>query len=170
MHPNVSPAVSVVIPAYRAAGYIAETVESVLAQTFRDYELIVVNDGCPETARLEAVLEPYRSRINYIVQSNQGPGGAKNTGIRAARAPLVATLDADDIWMPDYLQVQVAALQAGSAVDVMYPDAILFGDSPLAGRRFSEQCPSSGEVTFEALLTQKCNVFTSVLARKDALQ
>jgi hypothetical protein len=60
--------------------------DSVLAQTFKDYEIIVVNDGSPDSEELEKALEPYRDRIIYLRQENQGPGGARNTGIRAARA------------------------------------------------------------------------------------
>src|SRR5262249_53899875 len=91
-----APAVSVIIPAYRVTQYIVGALDSVLAQTFTDYETIVINDGCPETAALERVLEPYRDRIIYFKQENRGPAAARNTGIRAARAPLIALLDADD--------------------------------------------------------------------------
>src|SRR5919198_1434145 len=92
------PAVSVIIPAYRVTQYIAEALDSVLAQTFTDYETIVINDGCPETVALERVLEPYRERIIYLKQENRGPGAARNAGILAARSPLIALLDADDVW------------------------------------------------------------------------
>jgi glycosyltransferase involved in cell wall biosynthesis len=164
-----TPAVSVVIPAYRVTAYIAETLDSIRAQTFTDFEVILVNDGCPDTPALEQVLEPYLSSINYIKQSNGGPSAAKNAGIRAARAPLVATVDGDDIWRPDYLAVQLAKLRADPSIDVLYTDAIYFGKDGSDQGRFMDLCPSRGPVTFEALLLQTCNVFTSVTARKEAL-
>ena len=163
------PAVSVIMPAYNTAPYIGEALASVFAQTFSDYEVIVINDGSPDTEELERVLAPYRSRIVYIKQENGGLARARNVGIRAARAPLVALLDSDDLWEPDYLVVQVSVLQRDRLVDIVYTDAIYFGGCAEEGRRFMELCPSDGQVTFEALLTQQCNVMVSVTARRSAL-
>src|SRR2546422_4249577 len=103
-----SPLVSVIVPAYRAAPYIAETLDSILAQTFSGYEIIVVNDGSPDTEELERALAPYYDRINYIVQENRGQAGARNTGIRHSRGVFVAFLDQDDQWEPEFLSVQTA--------------------------------------------------------------
>jgi GT2 family glycosyltransferase len=165
------PLVSVVIPAYNAARYIGETLGSVLAQTFYAYEVIIVNDGSPDTADLEGALAPYRERIHYLKQENRGAAAARNTGLLAARGPYVAFLDADDSWMESYLAEQVAFIESGErAFDLVYTDALLMGDSPLAGKTFMEIAPSDGSVTFEKLVTDECNVITSgVLARRQAL-
>ena len=163
------PAVSVVIPTYTTARYIGTALASVFAQTVPDFEVIVINDGSPDTPELERVLAPYRSRIRYIVQQNAGVSAARNVGVRAARAPLIATLDSDDAWEPDYLEVQLAALAADPTLDVVYPNARIVGDHPHAGRLYMDVCPSRGPVTFEAIVTQQCNVFTSVLARRETL-
>lgn len=157
------------MPAYRVTQYIPAALDSVLVQTFTDYEIIVVNDGSPDTPELERALEPYRDSIVCIEQENRGLSGARNAGIRAARAPFIALLDADDIWESDYLAVQIAAMRHDSTIDVLYPDALYFGDTPDAGRRFMDVCPSTGEVTFESLVTQECNVMVSVVARRDAI-
>src|SRR5258708_10595177 len=85
--------VSVVIPAHNAANSIAEALTSVVNQTFSNYEIIVVNDGSPDTTLLERALELFRQRIRYIKQENQGPSGARNSGILAARGKYVAFLD-----------------------------------------------------------------------------
>jgi glycosyltransferase involved in cell wall biosynthesis len=162
------PAVSVVIPAYNTAPFIADTLGSVLAQTFTDHEIIVVNDGSPDTAELERVLAPFRDRIRYTVQVNGGLSAARNVGIRLARAGLVALLDSDDVWEPQYLERQIEVLGKGS-FDVVYANATTFGDPLRAGRLFMDMHPSSGEVTFEALVSQRCNVMVSVLARRDVL-
>ncbi len=168
--PAPSPAVSVVIPAYRAAAYIGEALDSVLAQTFTDYEIIVVNDGSPDTPALERALEPYRPRIVYVVQENGGPSAARNTGIRTARAPWIAFLDADDAWEADFLASQLSVLRQDPSIDLLYADTRFVGDSPLAGRTAMELCPSTGEVTFQKLVLCECTVFLhTTVVRRDAV-
>ena len=164
------PAVSVIIPCYSVTAFIAEALESLRAQTFRDFETIVVNDGCPDTENLERVLAPYRSEIVYIKQENRGLAGARNTGILRARAPLIALLDSDDIWEPNYLAVQAGYLEKHPEVDVVYPNAVYFGASGWAGRVFQDVFPSHGEVTAASLLTGQCNATVSVIARRRAVQ
>jgi glycosyltransferase involved in cell wall biosynthesis len=163
------PAVSVIVPAYRVTPYIAEALDAVLAQTFTDYEIVVVNDGCPDSAALEDALRPYQGRIVYLRKENGGLASARNAGIRVARAPLIALLDGDDSWTPDYLAVQTEYLRAHPQTDVVYCDGVIFGDTPLAGRRLMESSPSRGEVNFESLVTCRCSVHVSVLARKAAI-
>jgi glycosyltransferase involved in cell wall biosynthesis len=169
-HGEGSPLVSVIIPAYECASYIEGALRSVFAQSFTDYEVIVVNDGSPDTAELERVVRPHLGRIVYAAQANRGPGAARNTALRLARGSLVAFLDADDEWEPDYLAAQVGVLQADPTVDVVYPDAVLFGDPLDEGRRFMELAPSEGEVTFEALVRERCCVLLHATARREAIE
>jgi glycosyltransferase involved in cell wall biosynthesis len=164
-----TPAVSIIVPAYNTAHLIGETLESIAAQTYTDYEVIVVNDGSPDTPALERALEPHRERIVYLRQENRGVSAARNTAIRASRGEYIALIDSDDTWEPEYLEVQVAALEADPTLDVVYPDARIVGDHPKAGRTYMDVYPSRGEVTFEALVTLRCNVLCSVLARRAAL-
>jgi glycosyltransferase involved in cell wall biosynthesis len=167
---GAAPLVSVIIPSYRASQYIAAALDSVLAQTLTNHEIIVVNDGSPDTAELEKALEPYREFIVYLRQKNQGASVARNTGIGAARGKYVAPLDADDIWAPEHLAAQIAVLEAGPAVDMVYADARIFGDVPEAGKTVMELSPSTGEVTFESLVTRRCTVHLCVcVCRRDAL-
>ncbi len=164
-----APVVSVIIPAYQAARHIGETLDSVLRQTFTAYEIIVVNDGSPDTGELERALESYGDRIVYLKRENGGPAAARNTGIRAARGEYVAFLDSDDLYLPEHLQEQLAFMENGG-YDFVYADALLFGRSPLAGHTFMELVPSEGEVTFENLLAAQCTVITStVVARKQPI-
>lgn len=161
--------VSVVIPAYRVAPFIAEAVESVLAQTYHPFEVIVINDGCPDTAAMEAVLAPFQDRIRYLVQPNQGAGAARNTGIEAALGRLIAFLDSDDIWYPEFLSSQVELLRRGG-FDMVYSNALLFGDHMESGLEYMQTAPSHGEVTLESLLDMRCNAITSgTLIRRDVL-
>ena len=165
------PHVSVIIPAWNAAEFLPSAVDSVLAQSFDDFEVIVVNDGSPDTAALERVIA-YRSdaRVRYLVQENQGPGGARNTGVLAATGRYVAFLDADDWWTPSYLAAQLEQVRTNPELDLVYCDALLVGTSPLAGRTFMATTPSEGAVTLESLIALRCNVPTTcTLARRDAI-
>ena len=166
----VVPRVSVVIPCYNAAPFIAETLDSVFAQTCTDYEVVVVNDGSPDTEAFEQAIARYRSHIRYLNQRNTGPSGARNHGIREARGELVAFLDSDDQWLPEFLADQLRMFDADPALDLLYSDGTIFGDSPLAGRTLMSASPSRGAVTFESLVREECTVLTSTtMARRQAL-
>ena len=144
MSQSTPPRVSVIVPAYNTAPFIAETLDSVFAQSMTDFEVIVVNDGSPDTPALEQALLPYRDRIRYRVQANGGLSAARNTAIRASRSELIALLDSDDVWEPDYLRHQVQQLDDRS-LTVVYPDATLFGETRRAGSRFMDVHTSSGQ-------------------------
>lgn len=103
------PKVSVVISTYNQPGYLCEAIDSVLAQTYTDYEIIVVDDGSTEETR-EAV-KKYGDKIRYFYQGNQGATRAEDFGIRQARGEYIASLDHDDLWMPDLLEKQVELLE-----------------------------------------------------------
>jgi len=154
-----APKVSVIIPAYNVADYIAETLDSALAQTFRDNEIIVINDGSPDSEKLEKAIEPYREKIVYLKQPNKGAAAARNAGIEAARGEILAFLDGDDIWLPDYLEKQISFLRATGG-DMVYCDAFLFGDEKKY-KTYMSRSPSRGEVTPCSLLNGSCNVITS---------
>jgi glycosyltransferase involved in cell wall biosynthesis len=108
--PERRPTVSVVIPAYNAGWCVRKAVDSVLAQDWRDFEVIVVNDG--STDDTATVLAEYGHAIRVIDQPNGGMSNARNAGIRAARGVFIAFLDADDWWLQGKLRRQVAMLQA----------------------------------------------------------
>jgi glycosyltransferase involved in cell wall biosynthesis len=166
--PEVS--VSVIVPAYNAAPFIAQTIESVLGQAFRDFEVIVVNDGSPDTADLVRELQPYHSRIVYLTQPNTGPSGARNHGIREARGKYIAFLDSDDVWMPEYLAKQMEMLAADPSIDLLYSNGVIIGDVPYAGRDLMSMAPSHGEITFERVVSAECTVLTScVVVRRQAV-
>jgi len=103
------PAVSVVIPAYNRAHCVAAAVDSAFAQTFKDFEIIVVDDGSSDGTG--DVLETFGERIRLIRQDNHGVSSARNAGVRAARGKWIAFLDSDDRWYPDKLERQIAALE-----------------------------------------------------------
>jgi glycosyltransferase involved in cell wall biosynthesis len=156
-----SPLVSVIIPAFNAAGYVVAALESVFAQSFTDYEVILVNDGSPDTERLERAIQPYVSRITYLTQENRGPSAARNLGIRRARGEWLAFLDSDDAWLPHYLAEQLRFLRSDPVLDMVYCDATLQGAANALGKTFMQRCPSTGPVTFESLLVEQTQVITS---------
>jgi O-antigen biosynthesis protein len=102
------PQVSVVIPTYNDNWYIAKAIDSVLNQTYTDYEILVIDDGSTDSTC--QILEHYGDRINYIYQKHQGVSIARNLGIEKARGDLISFLDADDYFLPDHLEQQVSCL------------------------------------------------------------
>ena len=100
-------AVSVIIPTFNRAAKVVRAISSVLDQRFGDHEIIVVDDG--STDETERTVHPFKGRIRYVVHRvNQGVSAARNTGIAASTAPLIAFLDSDDYWLPEKLGVQTA--------------------------------------------------------------
>lgn len=113
------PLVSVIIPTYLHRNFIMQTLESVFAQTFTDFEVIVVNDGSPDDT--VSVLRPLiaEEKIRYIEQQNAGQAAARNRGLAEAKGEYIAFLDDDDLWLPDKLKWQVDALDADAQLGVI---------------------------------------------------
>jgi glycosyltransferase involved in cell wall biosynthesis len=161
--------VSIIIPSYNTADLIAACLDSVFAQTFQDFEAIVVNDGSPDTPELEKVLQPYLDRIVYIKQVNKRAAGARNTAIAKARGEFLAFLDSDDTWLPNHLESQMKQFEVDPALGLVYANAVLVGD-PTRHVEFMEKCPSAGEAGFEALVVERCQIpVSTVVARKAAI-
>lgn len=110
----MTPGISVIIPTYNSAAYIAEAIDSVLAQGYTSCELIVVDDG--STDETEAILAPYLNRITYVKQENSGSAAARNRGLQLAAHPFILFLDADDLMLPHKLHQQAAFLQLHPAL------------------------------------------------------
>lgn len=123
-----APRVSVVMPVYNVEAYVAESIDSVLAQTMADFELIVVDDG--GTDRSMAIVRGYDDpRIMVISQANRGLAGARNTGIAAARAPIIAFLDSDDRWLPEKLALHTIHLDCNPHVGVSFSPSRIIDDT-----------------------------------------
>jgi glycosyltransferase involved in cell wall biosynthesis len=117
----------VIIPSYNTAKYISHTIDSVLGQTYKDYEIIVVDDG--STDNTKEVLKPYMDQIKYMYQKNRGRAGARNTGIKAARGKYIAFLDSDDLWTSEKLEKQVNILAKNKNIDFLFGDKQRFSDN-----------------------------------------
>ncbi|MBA3924297.1 MAG: glycosyltransferase family 2 protein [Nostocaceae cyanobacterium] len=113
------PKVSVIIPAYNAMTYLSATLESVIRQTFSDFEVLIINDG--STDQIEQwVAELSEERVHLISQANQGVSAARNTGIAHAQGEYIAFIDADDLWEPTKLEKQVQSLEKNPTVGLVY--------------------------------------------------
>jgi len=119
-----APTVSVIITTYNQAAYIPATIVSVLDQTYRDFEIIIVDDGSTDSTSHDIV--PYRDRLTYIRQANRGVPAARNVGIRHANGRLLAFLDGDDLWEPTKLQKQVEAAEAHPNSGLIVADGVEF--------------------------------------------
>ncbi len=105
------PLVSVVVPTYNAEQFVTETIESILAQSYPNIEIICVDDG--STDGTYGVLESFGDRVRIIRQQNAGPSAARNAGIKAAAGRFIGLLDADDLWEPEHVAHAVSALIRG---------------------------------------------------------
>jgi glycosyltransferase involved in cell wall biosynthesis len=122
----VTLAYSVVIPAYNASGTIREAIDSVLRQTMRPQEIVVVDDG--STDETAAVVASMAERITVVRQDNAGPGAATTAGLRRVSTPFVATLDADDLWLPGKIARQAARFAEDPGLAAVFTLARLFAD------------------------------------------
>jgi glycosyltransferase involved in cell wall biosynthesis len=132
------PLVSVIVTAYNHERYIAAAIQSVIDQTYHDYELIVVDDGSTDGTS-DRVLA-FADDILLVRQENQGIAASRNTGIRHARGQLLAFLDGDDLWEPDKLAHHVAAAKSRPRSGLIVADGVQFsGDTILHGSLFPPQ-------------------------------
>ncbi|MBA5874284.1 MAG: glycosyltransferase [Nitrospira sp. CR1.2] len=132
------PRVSVVIPTFNCERFIRRTVDSALAQTYRDFEVIVVDDGSTDGTR--EIMEEFGLRVRYLVQSNQGASAARNRAIESATGEFIAYLDADDLWAPDKLARQVEYLDAHPACGMIHTEvAVVDEQDSVLHARFNQE-------------------------------
>lgn len=142
------PRVSAIIPTYNYAQFVCEAVESALAQTWPNMEVIVVDDGSTDDTRER--LQRYTGRIKYLYQNNRGLSAARNTGIREASGEYVAFLDSDDIWLPDKIEAQMQlVLTNGFEAVVCHP-----------------RLPTGRALTFDECFTVSPGFGSTALVRK----
>jgi len=145
---NPGDLVSVIIPAYNAAAFIGEALDSALAQTYRTLEVIVIDDGSTDdTATIVQQFAARDSRVRLLQQVNLGVAAARNFGIEQSRGSLLAPLDADDIWHPDKIAKQVMAMHAGGpSVALVYAWSSLIDEGGNVLRRSENAAVHEGDV------------------------
>jgi glycosyltransferase involved in cell wall biosynthesis len=171
------PPFSVVIPSYNATATIDSAIDSVLAQTREDFELIVVDDGSTdETPELVERHCAADARVKLIRQENQGTAGARNTGVGASRGQFISFLDNDDLWMPNYLSAMSMALEEDPGAGFAYTDAwLLHDETKRLWRRGSLEHyppipPRCSAEEFLSRLIHMNFVMSSVTVRRSALE
>jgi glycosyltransferase involved in cell wall biosynthesis len=164
------PFVSVIIPTYNRRELVQGAVDSVLDQTYGDYEIIVVDDGSQDGTG-EIIAACYGDRVRYVYQENAGESAARNRGIALARGTLVALLDSDDIWLRDKLARQVPLLERSPQAGVVFCQALLVDaldrslDVPPAGH---DLVPD--DLKLESLLFRNTITASTALIRRSALR
>ncbi|MFX0134040.1 MAG: glycosyltransferase family 2 protein [Candidatus Hodarchaeota archaeon] len=154
--------VSVIIPTYNHAKYVCRAIDSVLEQTYTNFEIIIVDDGSTDNTR--DVLEPYMNKIKYIYQENKGLAASRNTGIRASKGQYLQFLDADDIILPKGLDIQVKILETHPDVDVV---AGRYRTVDTAGRFLSNQRRFPNKIiTFKDLVVTNRFAVNALLLRR----
>lgn len=125
--------ISVVIPVFNGAAYVAQAIDSVLDQTVPPTEVVVVDDGSSDSTA--EVVQRYQPRVLYRRQANQGPGAARNLGIRESKGEFLAFLDSDDLWLPEKLRLQKAALDEDPELNLVFCHMSRF--APRTSRRWN---------------------------------
>lgn len=129
--------VTVIIPTYNSAQFISEAIESVLNQTYRNFEIVVVDDGSMDNTR--RILEPFSKKIKYIYQENSGPSKARNTGIQNSKGEYIAFLDADDTWLSEKLELQVKIISNNMHLGLIFTDSLTIENEKLGEKTFLNQ-------------------------------
>lgn len=163
------PRVSVIIPTYNAGRLVCQAIDSVLNQTFSDYEIIVVDDGSTDDTIDR--LTTYGDSIYYIYQENRGRSAARNRGIHQARGQYIAFLDADDCWLPDKLNKQITLIESHRELGLVYSWAqAIYGDekrSRILGQDFDQTGVFDA---FEGLTLGKSIPILTVIVKREYLQ
>lgn len=163
-----SPRIAVIVPAYGVAHLLGEALDSLLGQTFADWEAIIIDDGAPDDVR--GAVAPYLgdSRFRFLETDNHGVSSARNRAIKEATAPYIALLDGDDLFRPAYLMEMVAALDAHPDASIVTCNAGTFGAIPENGTVVSPGQNLHSVGTLEEVLDRRFNIYIGSSFRKSA--
>lgn len=143
--------ISCIVPVYNGERYLKPTLDSILTQTYRSLEVIVVDDGSTDSTA--HIVESYGAQIRYVYQPNAGPAAARNLGLGLVHGEYVAFLDADDLWVPHKLQVQLARFEARSELEISLTHIRNFWSVGSNEIRFAEMWPAHNNTN--ALLARR---------------
>ena len=161
--------VSVILPTFNGQKYIAEAIESALAQTLAPHEIIVVDDG--STDGTENIVRGYGSKVHYIYQENKGVSGAYNTGIAVASGNYIAFLEHDDVWAPEKNASQVQCFEADGQLCMVFSPVLIVEEGKPSKRNVVNLDDGGGEVTFAAFFARNRVLNCStVMIRRSVLE
>ena len=131
------PKVSIILPVYNSAEFVEEALESIRQQTYRDYEVVVVDDGSQD--QTGEIVKRYKDRFRYLFQEHGGPAKARNRGIRESTGKYIAFLDSDDLWLPTKLEKQADMMDRNPELDMVITENLCFNERgvfmPWMGKR-----------------------------------
>jgi len=154
------PKVSVIIPTYNCGQYICEAIDSVLAQTYKDIEIIIVDDGSSDNTKNVVLM--YKDKIKYIYQNNKGEAGARNRGIKEAQGEFIAFIDADDIWLENKLEKQMEIISNMSA-DLVHCRMYVMENNKIVEGKIK---PTKPAITFYDLLLGGKSLLMTIVVKK----
>jgi glycosyltransferase involved in cell wall biosynthesis len=159
--------VSIIVPTYQCGQFLSQAIESVLAQTYKNYEIIIVDDG--STDNTQEVINRYShlENIKIVRQSNQGPAAARNRGIKLSSGEYIAFLDADDLWLPTKLEKQIIFLEQHPLADMVYCDAYIFSGNFTWKKTLFNISPPASENVFERLFQLNFIPILTVVLRRN---
>ncbi len=155
--------ITIVIPTYNRYGLLKVAIDSVLDQSYRDFELIVIDDG--STDDTHALVRSYGDSLVYLKQENQGPSAARNRGIEESRGSLVAFLDSDDRWHPDKLLIQIEAMEEEPGYLISHTGEVWYRNGELLRQKKKHQ-KLPGYI-FERSLSMCMVSMSTVIARRE---
>lgn len=161
--------VSIIMPAFNSEKYIGDAIESVLGQTYKKFELIVINDGSLD--HTESKIKKYSDTLQYISQPNQGAASARNNGILAARGEYISFLDSDDLWFENTLKLQHEYLASHPSVGLVYGEIQLFDHTGVLDENWmiTTGLPRPEGFIFQELVFQCLFGLSTVMVRRQIL-
>lgn len=163
------PLISVIIPAYNTVGTISESIDSVLGQTYKHYEIIVVDDESPDDVANFAT-KRYGSKITLVRQKNTGLAGARNTGINHAKGDYVAFLDSDDVWLPGKLKAQAQQIAEHPDGDIFYTNCFFWEDGRKTGQWTELHRQKNGQIARELIARKVMLPVLTVVAKLETVR
>jgi len=164
----MSPTLSINLCCYNSEKYLKETLESIFAQTYKDWELVVINDGSTDST--ESIIKEYISQgypISYCWQENRGLGYSRNEALKHSRGKYIAFIDHDDIWLPQKLEKQIPLFDRNPKTAIVASNAIQFNEKG-NNALFCKKKPKTGYV-FRELLANNFICLSTALIRRHAL-
>ncbi|MBN1405136.1 MAG: glycosyltransferase [Candidatus Omnitrophica bacterium] len=170
----MNPLISVIIPFYNNVNYISQALDSVINQTYKNFEIIAVDDGSIDDTKyiVQKNIKKYPEKIKYLYQTNSGSAAARNKGIAEAKGELIAFLDSDDTWLPGNLARQTELLDKTPAVSLVHSDFIYFNDQGIERKsEYSKNIKKhfSGDI-FYYLFRENFISTSTVVVRKDVFE
>lgn len=162
--------VSVIVPTYNRADLISKTIESILNQTYKNFELIIVDDG--STDNTEEVIRKFKdSRIKYTKTDHSGgiPARPRNIGIKKAKGEYIAFLDSDDMWLPEKLEKQIKVFQASNEIAMLYTRFRTIEGEIISNRIFPENGMYKSENIFKSIYLRNLIACSSVMVKRNVL-